>query len=143
MENSLKELLVLLRSMQLYYHNCHQITNGANFVGDHSLFSDFYKQIEGEYDSVAERTIGLFGVGLLSLKGIIERVEDQLESLQEPEQNSPENMFAQGGLLEVRLQDWCDIIGTNEQVTIGTQNLIAQIADNSEARLYKIRQRLS
>jgi DNA-binding ferritin-like protein len=143
MENSLKELLVLLRAMQLYYHNCHNVVFGAAFLSDHDLFSGFYGQAETEYDAVAERLVGLYGRQHISLKEIVERMEDKLEKMADPSTISVENMFAQGGMLEADLKDLCNSLNKYADISAGTQNLIAQIADNAEARFYKIRQRLT
>ena len=143
MENSLKELVVLLRTMQLFYHNCHNVCFGATFLSDHNLFADFYGQIEDDYDSVAERLIGLYGKQHLSLKEIMEKVEDLVEELQEPNKAAVEGMLAQGGLLEFRLKSTIDMLCKSTELSEGSRNLLAQVADNAEMRIYKIRQRMT
>ena len=74
----MKELLYLLRAMQIYSHNAHNLIKGNAFFGDHDFFGDVYLQLEGNFDSVAERIIGLFGEEPLNLQMMMVEVTKRL-----------------------------------------------------------------
>jgi DNA-binding ferritin-like protein len=140
MDLILRLLLVQLRSMQLFYHNCHNLTKGQAFFGDHPAFNDFYSEIEDQYDSVVERAIGLYHEPL-DLSILLPAISKNLEMVL-GDYNTPEDMLNGGLALEKELIKICDLVEDNPMATLGTKNLIAGIADSSEIRSYKLNQRL-
>ena len=57
----MKDLVILLRAMQIYGHNTHNLVGRTPFFSDHEFFGSVYSELEGDYDSVVERSIGLYG----------------------------------------------------------------------------------
>ena len=137
----MKELLILLRAMQLYSQNAHHLVKGMTFQQDHSFFSDVYEDIADDYDSVAERIIGMYGEEHLQLQPIMAGVVSKLaEAPSTPTENN--KVFYDYQLqLEESL---CSLIEKiiNAGVTPGIEQLIGEIANTSEMRKYKIKQRL-
>lgn len=137
----MKELLILLRAMQLYSQNAHHLVKGMTFQQDHLFFSDVYEDIADDYDSVAERIIGMYGEEHLQLQPIMAGVVSKLaEAPSTPTENN--KVFYDYQLqLEESL---CSLIEKiiNAGVTPGIEQLIGEIANMSEMRKYKIKQRL-
>lgn len=140
MDEILRLLLVQLRSMQLYYHNCHNLVKGKSFFADHEAFNEFYTQLDGQYDSVAERAVGLYNESL-DLNIILPAINMNLQIVLK-EYNNSEDMHTGGVLLEKELLKICSLVEKHPMATGGTKELVAGIADNAEVRLYKLNQRL-
>lgn len=131
-----------LRTLQLFYHQAHNLAKGSSFVGDHELLGDFYKQAEEGYDDVAERIVGLFGPEQLSLGRILKRVENNLAVLPRMELlQSNEDFFQLALVMERELCGMCDA-DIEQGTTEGTKQLLGDICNMSEKRQYKIQQRL-
>ena len=137
----MQDLLIQLRAMQLFYHSCHNLVGRQSFFADHEAFGEFYGALEGEYDSVAERMIGQDKVSELHLPTLMGKVAAKVQGLPSIEVKENIDFFKAALSLEQQMQ----AIGTNVMkmgATEGTKNLIAQILDNSEVRVYKIKQRI-
>ena len=50
---------IILRALQLYAHNAHNLAKGKTFLQDHEYLGELYSAYEGEYDSLVERMIGI------------------------------------------------------------------------------------
>lgn len=131
------QLASTFRCLQLLAHNAHNLTKGVSFFADHEFFGELYPSYETAYDSVIERMIGL--------EVPVDLVAIQLDATDMLADISAEQMevadFLKGILSgEKKL---CYLIAEeNNKATIGTQNLIAQLYDDSEVRQYKLKQRL-
>lgn len=137
----MKELLYLLRAMQFYTHSCHNLVKGTPFHSDHSFFGDVYSDLEGDYDSVAERIIGLYGEESLELQSVLNGAMSKITDA--PSINVPDNKVYYQYLykLDERLKALIkQIIATG--ISPGTEQLIGNIADKCEMRCYKVKQRL-
>lgn len=137
----MKELLSLLRAMQIYAQNAHHLCRGQTFHEDHSFFGDTYEQLATDFDDVAERVIGLYGDEPLELTALMQSVVSKLQGA--PSVGTAENsVFYQHQLtLEDKL---CSLIKSivAAGVSGGTEQLITEICNKSEIRKYKIKQRL-
>lgn len=140
MEMKFKLLIVQLRSMQLYYHNCHNLVKGPTFLPDHELFGEFYPALESDYDSAAERAIGLFNEPL-DLNVILPAISKNLEAVLS-NYNDNNSMLQGSVVLEHELLKIVNLIDSDPLSSPGVKQLVGDIADKSEARLYKLNQRL-
>lgn len=137
----MKELAVLLRKMQLAAHNFHNTVTGEDFMQDHSHLGDLYPAYESEYDSIIERIIGLYGRDSLDLIAIqISAVEQLKQYPAKCESNT--QCFEVLLHCEKELCDHVEKLCKVPGVTQGSQNLLAQLADNSESRQYKLKNRV-
>lgn len=137
----MKELLIHLRAMNLFSHSAHNLVARVPFHSDHSFFGDVYGELNDEYDSVAERTIGLMGEAPLRLQDILAGAAAKLA--QAPSINVKEN----GTFYQVQLQmeqELCRLIPAiiAQGATEGTKQLLGDICNRSEVRQYKIKQRI-
>lgn len=137
----MKELLYLLRAMQFYAHSCHHLVKGTPFHADHSFFGDVYSELEGDFDSVAERIIGLYGEESLELQSVLNGAMSKIADA--PSIGVTDNKVYYQYLykLDEKLKALIkQIISTG--VSPGTEQLIGNIADKCEVRCYKVKQRL-
>jgi len=137
----MKELLSLLRAMQLFAHSAHLLCKTQSFLQDHELFGDIYSEVEGDFDGVAERIIGLYGEDSLQLQSLIASVSAKLQTAPSTglENNKP--------LLEHQMkmeESLCILIKQiiAAGVTPGVEQLVGEICNKSEMRQYKIKRRL-
>jgi DNA-binding ferritin-like protein len=137
----MKELMILLRAMQMYSQNAHHLSKGMTFMQDHSFFGDTYEQLGDDFDDVSERIVGLYGEEPLHLQTIMKSVVDKL--MDAPSVGSIDNkIFYQHQLhLEDKLCDLVKMI-VSAGCSKGTEQLITEISNKSEIRKYKIKQRL-
>jgi DNA-binding ferritin-like protein len=123
--------------MQFYAHNAHNLCQGDSFFSDHEELGSLYGVYTGLYDGVIERMIGL--------GQSIDLVKIQLEAAKMLDGEAIPKAFnaAFSGLLTCE-NELCKIISeANASGSLGTQNLLQGIADDSEVRQYKFKQRLS
>lgn len=136
----MKELMYLLRAMQLYAHSCHHLVKGNSFHADHAFFKAVYEEVEGNFDDVSERIIGLYTDEPLNLQSLISGVSAKL--MDAPSTGVADNKVFYDHLMkmELSLQELCKQIV--QVASPGTEQLVGDIANFSEARCYKIKQRL-
>lgn len=137
----MKELLVHLRAMQLFAQNAHHLVGRVPFFQDHDFFGDAYDQHASDYDSVAERIVGLFGEEQLALSGILQEVYAKLHKAPSVGVSENSAFFIYQLQLEKELcQKIAEVCAAG--ASEGTKQLIGDIADKSEARQYKIQRRI-
>lgn len=60
LKTRMSQYIAMVRMMQLWYHAAHHLTRGVGFPGDHvTLFGEFYKAAEEEFDGAVEKAVGL------------------------------------------------------------------------------------
>lgn len=125
----LTPLITLYRTAQFTAHNAHHLTKGLTFFEDHEFFGELYSTYESAYDSLVERAIGTGeSVNLVEI--------NQTASLETTKDISFDSFLT----IEGEFCRWIDI--NSHLYSQGTQNLLAQLADDSEVRQYKIKQRM-
>lgn len=131
----LKNLATVLRAAALYAHEAHHAISGDTFLEDHSFLGDTYAALTTAYDDVVERAIGVGEeFDLLSIQ------VDAADSLKNLSLKDATAIFKQILENEKTIQE--EIEDAIKGTTLGTNNLLSGIADTSEVRIYKIRQRL-
>lgn len=136
----MKELAILLRKMQLTAHNAHNMVSGELFMQDHDYLGELYPIYETEYDSIIERIIGLYGRDSLDLNAITMSAVQKL--MQYPVKASNIQHFEVLLHCEKELCDHVEKLCKVPGITQGSLNLLAQLADNSEQRQYKLKNRV-
>lgn len=130
-------LAVLFLGMRFYAHRAHNVCKGDTFFQDHDFFGGLYETYDDAYDAVIERMIGL-GKEEVDIPAITQKAC---------------SMFCKSGKDNATKQFYQHLLASEELVcdsvkdmmkgaTDGTQNLLQGLADQSESRQYKIRQRL-
>lgn len=129
----MEELATLLKHMNLYAHNGHNLAKGPLFLQDHSFLSDLYEAYDGHYDDVVERMIGLNMP--CDLKQIAVLAASHLDQV-------GDNKSILLHLLQLEKECCAHIEQLVESgLSQGTINLLADLADKSEQRQYLIQRR--
>lgn len=131
------KLATTLRTAQLVAHCFHNQVKGISFFADHEFFADLYAAYEEAYDSVIERDIGM-GEDCDCAK--ISADAGEAAGKYDPRDMAADEMCAVLLGMERQIQAQC--AEANKGATLGTQNLLADLADKSEMRTYKLRQRI-
>lgn len=127
------KLLVYLKYMNIYAHISHNILGGETFFQDHEFLAELYAKYEDVYDSLVEKFIGLD-----KKLDLIKIHKSAIDALGEPKDY--EEAYSELLECEKAVCDACKEM--TKDATIGLANMLAQIADESEGRQYKIKQRL-
>lgn len=129
----MENLIKLLKLAKFYAHDMHQLAKGQTFFQDHAFLGELYEAYDSEYDDCVERSIGL-GIEP-NLPNIIIEAANTLKSLPHNE-----HCFLVLNNLEKAIR--AEIAKISPSASLGSQNLYAQIADDSEVRSYKLQQRM-
>jgi DNA-binding ferritin-like protein len=132
----MKQLTTLFRASQFLAQEFHHNTAGDTFQQDHKTFEAQYEAYADAYDHLAERMIGtevLFAEARLNLSAAtmsanIKRMAGAKAMFQV--------LLDMEGLIRT------EAAACSSALTLGSQNLVAQLADDSEARCYQLRKRL-
>ena len=134
----LTKLAARFRAMQLFAHNAHLLAKGQTFYQDHEAFGEMYPAYEAAFDGLVERTIGLDGE--YNPEASFKQVGEFLSSTWGC--SDSQQCFAKLLDFEKRVcADITDILARMD-VTQGVSNFLQGLADESESRQYKLKQRL-
>ena len=136
---TLKTLAAQYGVAKLLAHAYHHRTSGPSFFADHEFLGELYVAYDTAFDALCERAIGLG------------ECEDSTEVFKEVCEDFQECVDEQGyftgspfaHLLDIELAFQLSIKELSPAASLGTQNLLAQLADDSEARCYKLSQRIA
>lgn len=134
----MKELLILLRTLNLHYHHLHNTAQGPSFAADHDMMAAMYAEADADYDALAERYIGLTGeMSREMLVSVVKESADILANMPLDKSVAEQLKFA----LNLEQSLCSEIASRAESHTAGTRNLMEGLADKSEVRQYKLQQR--
>lgn len=137
----MKELMYLLRAMQIYSQSAHHLVKSTPFHSDHAFFGDVYESVAGDFDDVAERIVGLYGEEHLHLPAMLQSIANKLADAPCCGVEDNKVFYDYQYKLEERLKNLIkQIIASG--VSAGVEQLIGEIANKSEMRCYKIKQRM-
>lgn len=133
-----KELLILARALNLVYHQMHNVAKSCSFFADHAELAAMYTALDADYDSLAERRIGL-GQGLSSSEAA-DIVREAAEILA----NLPEGEMVDAFTFAMQLESEYvrELKLAEANMSAGTVNMLQGLADLSEVRQYKIARRV-
>lgn len=136
MLSSMETIITQFRALQMFAHRAHNKVKGATFGEDHEFFGELYPAYETAYDSLVERTIGLEKpVNITKINKAAAQMSDVA-----PASTDRTNFLK---IILAGEKDLCSMIAKeNDKASLGTQNLLQQLCDDSEARQYQIKQRL-
>jgi DNA-binding ferritin-like protein len=126
------DLLALFIALRDFSHIAHLSVTGEAFFSDHEFFGEYYQALDTAYDSVAERAIwletkpDLFTVHANANK-LLATMKDRRDWFV---------CLAEG---EAKLRE--ELTTAIATASEGTKNLLAQLADESERREFKLKQR--
>lgn len=132
------QLATLFRAAQFYAHAAHNFAKGATFYQDHEELGELYGAYEEAYDSVVERMIATGEP--FSVQQILTNAAAEANRYPDPSTFSQQTSFQTLFSLEQKIRLAIETVIAAQ--TLGTQNLLQDLADQSEMRSYKIGQRL-
>lgn len=133
---SMNQLIITFRCAQFVAHNFHNFAKGYSFFSDHEFLGELYGTYESAYDGLVERTIG--GGKQIDLPDVTMQAADKAKAFA-PDKMGCDEMFATLLSMEESVCAWCKTYSAG--ATLGTANLLQGLADESEARQYKLKQR--
>jgi DNA-binding ferritin-like protein len=142
MKEQFLELLSSVRALSWGYQQAHWISKNALFYQDHLLFERLYEGVDSEADLIAEKVMGITKDGAnIGLLEVIKRAHKMLSSFP---QNAKENseMFKFMLAIEKEFVVYCTRCEADKTNSLGFKNLVADLADRSEGRMYLLQQRL-
>lgn len=135
----LLQAVIYSRILHIYYQHCHNLTYGSSFVGDHTVFNDFYEEVADNYDRLSEYTVSQFGNKEFNTTVIHESIMEELQNYKVENMTSQE-MFNSSLILEFKFYNILKELDI--KASIGLKNMIGDFAEKSDVRQYKIKQRL-
>ena len=138
------------RLAQFAAHDFHQRVSGRTFLTDHAFFAELYESYETAYDQLVERIIGqgesvspsqITYLAAQRAEAFRDKVEadDMYAALMTLERTICREIDT---LLMAREVDEEDRTEEESMITTGVENLLQGMADASEVRQYKFKQRL-
>jgi len=134
----MQDLAIQFRAAQLYAHNAHHQIKGITFFADHEFLASAYEAYTEAYDAIIERMIGTDIP--YDLNQILTSATDKVKTYPDTLKIPSSSIF--NVILEIEKELCAIITNYGSEYSVGTINLIAQFADDSEVRQYKIRQRI-
>jgi DNA-binding ferritin-like protein len=137
----MQNLLVHTRAMNLITHHFHNVCSRVAFLSDHEFFGEVYEALDDAYDAVAERLIGLQDSSSVPLMQVLDASNMKLKQLPQDYKDNAQ-MFQILLQLESEMRAIIEEYIKSGEYSQGTVNMLAQLADDSEMRTYKIKRRL-
>ena len=135
------ELIAQLRSLEDFYKIAHWQCKNTVFYSDHLLLDRLSSEAGSRIDQVAEKAIGTSGnASIVNLKDILKKEFVIIKNLSDsPSENS--RFFEDALRLEEQLKVF---VTTQEPIqSLGVKNMLGDIADECEGRIYLLKQRLA
>jgi DNA-binding ferritin-like protein len=138
---------VVLQAMRAWFHAAHHVTKGTGFNGDHELYAEIYEAMQGYYDVVVEKSIGVAGANeVASPHKIMRDATSVVMTYPDPVNMTSLAIASAGHALVVK---YCDFLKQiNEMLekcgclTLGLDDFHAATANNIETFAYKLGQRV-
>ena len=130
------------RALYLYSVQAHQLASKIVFHQDHAFFNEVYDKAEGFYDNVIERHIGLNGDEQIDLMLINQKATEILAQLKTRGVSENKEFYIE---ILKQLQATLPLVDKackDPSTSVGTQNMLAQHADEIEVLVYKISRRI-
>jgi len=139
----LQQIFSRLQALNMFYKTAHWQCKNVVFYGDHLLLDrlsdDSYKFV----DPLAEKMIGKTGdTHVVDLPVILKRVYEHIKGL--PMSADENSRYFEAALnLEQELLNICEQYDQSPDASVGCRNLIGDIADLTEGRIYLLKQRIA
>lgn len=135
----MREIIILLKLLNIVAHNAHNKVARVVFMQDHELLAEIYEEADTMYDDVVERMIGLDQEINLTEVHMM-----SAQALQQFPSEAKENSEYFKSILTIE-KEICSIIENlvrSQQVSVGTEQLLGDICNKLEMHGYKLKQRL-
>ncbi|MFZ4768643.1 MAG: ferritin-like domain-containing protein [Ferruginibacter sp.] len=133
-----------LRAVAVLHQNAHWICDKTTFYGDHLLFQRIYEKTDSHVDTVAEKTVGIFGAEFIKPSFFGKIIAETLEQADSTNLDSllATSLAAEQALLK-QAKELYDELKESGDMTLGIDDLIMSIASDHEENVYLLKQRTS
>jgi DNA-binding ferritin-like protein len=136
-----------LRVLEIWFHHAHWSTRGETYYGDHLLFERIYNGVTELIDPLAEKAVGMCGVGVVDTHTCSKLVAEMLCSYPSPSRAEEATMIAATGLALVKdyletLDETYKKIKGMGAMTMGLDDLLMSHANKLEEFVYLLKQRV-
>lgn len=135
----MEDIIILLKTLNLYAHNAHNLASRLVFNQDHEMLLEIYEAADTNYDDVLERLIGLKG-DVDNIAQMDLTAAQHNTSLSQGSDNATKLKVCLE--LEKAICQKIEILIRSKQVSVGTEQLLGDICNTSEVRQYKMTRRL-
>ena len=137
----LGSLLSHIRALASLEQHFHWKASGDNYFGDHMLFDRLYNETNDLLDSIAEKSVGLFGadsIDVIEDAALTQKLLTQWKS----DEQSP-SIVAQAAVKFVVafITSGAKELRESGKMSEGLENLIQGVADKLESHIYLLQQR--
>lgn len=145
----LSALLVMLKFALSVHQTHHWQAKDDAFYGDHKLFQSLYEKIEDDIDTVAEKVVGLATPNNVNIVLQTQQVARLARSYDQMNNTIPSsNDLAHKSLMiETRLLRILSCVReslkASNTLTLGVDNMLADLYDDHEGHVYLLKQRCS
>jgi DNA-binding ferritin-like protein len=143
-------VLAHLRALQWVYTTTHWTSAGPNAYGDHLLLERLYTGLDKPIDALGERMVAYFGPQSVDPVAINSSVTQLMEAVGGSKTSRRGGNKGPLGLLyamEYSLQEnikaaWKSNQDSGDEMSLGIDNYLADLADQRDGAIYLLRQRL-
>ena len=141
--------LDLLRALSFLHQTHHWQASGANFMGDHVLYSRLYDTTNGEIDGVGERAVGLGVPELVNYRHSLDNMNRFLNALDDVNtMDTPALRLAKKSMLAEKSFQTAggklmDTLKERGLLTKGLEQCLGTILDTHETHVYLLKQRIN
>lgn len=137
-----RELLSHLYALEFFYKTAHWTVKTPLFYGDHLLFDRLSEEASKRIDQVAEKGIGITqDLSVVHLPTLLKSIFNLVKDLSFSNKDNAK-FFEESLKLENTFISFCKKFNKSQEATLGTQNLIQDLVDEAEGRVYLIKQRI-
>jgi hypothetical protein len=142
--------LALMRAASLIHQTHHWQTRGQSYYGDHLLFERLYNDSQGMIDSLAERSVSLFGyhvvdanVQTAAIGEFVAHIYGTREEQLTGSESYPRVSLQAELLMLLLLKMVYEATNSEGKLSLGMDNLLQGVADNHEQFVYLLQQRIA
>ena len=152
MHHNIPDLLLayicLTKANQMWFHSAHHVTKGKGFAGDHELlYGKIYETLTEDLDALIERAIGFTDSEIFACPIVLSQMTAKvLKSFCSPSDRSDIEIveIAFDSLIRLieNIESLHSKIESSGQLSLGMEDLLAGFANQYEAYIYMLKQRL-
>lgn len=136
-----------VRAYHLWMHGAHNVTKGPSFAGDHEiLYGRIYTEVAGQIDQVIEKSMCVYDDESIACPmRILDSALLAMEKWESPA-DQPSGRIAELALIYTKQlvkigEGTSAVLKEMDQLTYGTDNMMAGLADLHEGYVYLLNQR--
>ena len=152
MHHNIPDLLLtyicFTKAKQMWFHSAHHVTKGKGFAGDHELlYGKIYQTLTEDLDALIERAIGQINSEIFACPIVLSSMTSKiLKRFSSPADRSDQEIveIAYDSLerLIQNVESLHQNLSNTSQLSLGMEDLLAGFANQYEAYIYMLKQRL-